>query len=505
MAGNVDRDGLDQLGPAVAAREHVQSHRIARADAGGIQPDALDGRRARPLRRRDLDVDAVDLERRHAVVQQGRQRVGDRPGRAEQGGVAAVDVLERNVGVAADARRAAEGIRRRPALAGPRQERAEHAGVGQQRREQPILDDLERELARQPPRRLVQPDADGNHGRPRSEHAEDARRAVLIQGSDDLPDGRDLRREGEARQQRGHGSPGHREANRPQVVERVAEGVDAAVIHERDGAGAGHGQVAAHERRTDRIARLQGRGRIRARSLAGADGGDEAAAVERGGPQLPDLRIESVEHHRRGDGLQQGAQPLAGRRRQAERAHVVGLPGERTRPVERPADHGLQVGGRCRKRRRPRRRPRDRGPVGVRRGHLADRRDAGDGLPGKRAQRVGDGADQPVVDVDGAAAHALDDPGFGQRPAGQPGHDDVAARAHDVAQHAQDLDPELLAPGAVEHGEADAAHARPHLVEGHARRCGRERRDAQAGCQAEDGGDSSHGADAASAAYSRCV
>ena len=58
-----------------------------------------------------------------------------------------------------------------------------------------------------------------------------------------------------------------------------------------------------------------------------------------------------------------------------------------------------------------------------------DRRDAGDGFLRERADRIRDGADQPAVDVDRAAAHAGDDAGLGQRAALEPGEDEVAAAA----------------------------------------------------------------------------
>ena len=78
----------------------------------------------------------------------------------------------------------------------------------------------------------------------------------------------------------------------------------------------------------------------------------------------------------------------------------------------------------------------------------------------ERADRVRDRADQPAVDVDRAAAHAGDDAGFGERPAFEPREDQVALRALDVAQHAEDVDLEVLQLGALEDRAADADHAR---------------------------------------------
>ena len=61
-------------------------------------------------------------------------------------------------------------------------------------------------------------------------------------------------------------------------------------------------------------------------------------------------------------------------------------------------------------------------------GHLVDRRDAGDRLLREAAERVGDRADQPSVDVDRAAAHAGDDAGLGERSAFEPRENQVALR-----------------------------------------------------------------------------
>ena len=106
--------------------------------------------------------------------------------------------------------------------------------------------------------------------------------------------------------------------------------------------------------------------------------------------------------------------------------------------------------------------------AGQRRGvdHLVDRRDAGDRLLGELPERVRHGADQPAVDVDRAAAHAGDDAGVGERPAFEPRQDQVAARADDVAQHAEDVDLELVEAVALEDRAADADHARAELVDG---------------------------------------
>ena len=61
-----------------------------------------------------------------------------------------------------------------------------------------------------------------------------------------------------------------------------------------------------------------------------------------------------------------------------------------------------------------------------------------------------------------------DDAGVGERAAFEPGQDEVAVRPDDVLEDAEDVDLEFLDARAVEHGPADADHARagspdPHL------------------------------------------
>ena len=88
------------------------------------------------------------------------------------------------------------------------------------------------------------------------------------------------------------------------------------------------------------------------------------------------------------------------------------------------------------------------------------------GFLGELAQRVRHGADEPAVDVDRAAAHAGNDAGVGQRAAFEPGQNQIAARADAVAQHADDVDLELVEAIALEDGAADADHAGPDLIDG---------------------------------------
>ena len=104
--------------------------------------------------------------------------------------------------------------------------------------------------------------------------------------------------------------------------------------------------------------------------------------------------------------------------------------------------------------------------------HLVERRDAGNRLALELAERIRDGADQPAVHVDGAAAHPGDDAGGRQRAALEPREDQVPAGADDVAKDAQDMDLERLDAIAFEHGPADAFHAGNDFLDGHDRRDG---------------------------------
>ena len=97
--------------------------------------------------------------------------------------------------------------------------------------------------------------------------------------------------------------------------------------------------------------------------------------------------------------------------------------------------------------------------------HLRDRRDPGNRFLGELAERIRHRADEPAVDVDRAAAHAGDDAGVGQRPALEPREDQIAFRTDDVAEHAKDVDLELVEPVALEDRPADAGHAGLQLVQ----------------------------------------
>ena len=102
------------------------------------------------------------------------------------------------------------------------------------------------------------------------------------------------------------------------------------------------------------------------------------------------------------------------------------------------------------------------------RDHLVDGCDAADRYLGVRPS-IGHGADQTAVDVDRAAAHALDDSGLFQRSAGQPGQDQVLARPQSVALNSEDFDLEGVDGGSLEDGLAHAAHAAAKVIRSHER------------------------------------
>ena len=98
--------------------------------------------------------------------------------------------------------------------------------------------------------------------------------------------------------------------------------------------------------------------------------------------------------------------------------------------------------------------------------HFGNRRDAGKGFLRKRAQRVRHGACQTPVDVNRAAAHPGDHARVGQRPAFEPGQNEIAPRADDIPQHAEDVDLELFDLVALPHREAGRFHSRFDLIDG---------------------------------------
>ncbi len=73
----------------------------------------------------------------------------------------------------------------------------------------------------------------------------------------------------------------------------------------------------------------------------------------------------------------------------------------------------------------------------------------------REREAEGDGAQQFAIDIDRAAAHALEDAGFGERAAAEPGEDDFLAGS-DILEDAEDFDLELFDAIAGEDGAADA-------------------------------------------------
>ena len=252
----------------------------------------------------------------------------------------------------------------------------------------------------------------------------------------------------------------------------MAERVDAIAVDVRDRAGAAELQIAADEHHADGVARLE---RTVERHLAGAHAG--------------------ARRRRSGRSPARGTRRRAGRRRPGSKPDITSgvaigrssvpsssaaEPGDAARRRRAAASPGrsangrfqlsalrnaaVQVLARQRKLDAGRARPRGRAPANG----AASVISAIGVMPAigsfeKLPERVGHGADQPAVDVDRAAAHAGDDAGVGERTAFEPREDQVAARADDVLEHAEDVDLELLDAGAVEDGPADADHARPDL------------------------------------------
>lgn len=98
--------------------------------------------------------------------------------------------------------------------------------------------------------------------------------------------------------------------------------------------------------------------------------------------------------------------------------------------------------------------------------HFRDGRDTGDGFLSEGAERIGHRAEEPAVNVDGTAAHALDHTGVGERATFKAGQDEIALGADAIPEHADDRGPEFLERVAAEHRAADADHAGLQLRDG---------------------------------------
>ncbi len=250
----------------------------------------------------------------------------------------------------------------------------------------------------------------------------------------------------------------------------MAERVDAPAVDVGDRAGGAEGQVAADQADADRVAGRQrggdgrpggdrGLGRVprrerraeRTRERRGHVAGEAGHRVgDRDRPQLRMIRERG--EHRRVDAGQLDRRAGAGDPREG-----VAQGGRELRRRRRPG----QVGGHA-----PHRRRRAGGAVGGV-DHVGDRGDAGDRLLREGAERVGHRADEPAVDVDGAAAHPLHDARVGQALPGQPGQDQVAPRPDRVGQRPEDLDLEFGPRVALEDADPGAVHPGLDLVHGH--------------------------------------
>ena len=364
-------------------------------------------------------------------------------------------------------RGAAHGVAGHAVLALVGRERVQDGEVGEERREQLIAHHRHLEgLARAA--RGLQVERHRNHRRAWAEGAGNRRRAVLQHGADDVARAGDLHRAGETRQHDVDVRPGQRERGRAEAVERMAEGVHPIAVHLGDRAGGAEFEIAAHQRDADGIARAQrarrGRRRILLRQRAAGHHRQEAAIAEGAHHRIGHGGVEPAERNRRGNRTEQGADAGA-HRGAAEQLHVVGAVGERPGPREglrqRRAKRVLAERHRqldaCRLAARSRQ--------GRRVDHLVERGDAGDRLLRELAERVRDGADDAAVDVHRAAAHAGDDAGVGERTALEPRENQVAPRTDDVAEHAEDVDLELVEPVALEDGAPRGHHAGPEVID----------------------------------------
>ena len=182
--------------------------------------------------------------------------------------------------------------------------------------------------------------------------------------------------------------------------------------------------------------------------------------------------IEAAERQRRRNRTQQGpdARVQAGA---AEDLHVGRAVGKRTHPAEGLAERGAQALGRERHLQLDARGLAPRSRKRRRLGHFIDGRDARDRFLRKLSEGIRNRADQSAVDIHGAAAHARNHAGVGQRAALEPRENQVAAGADDVAQNAKNVDLELVEPVALEDRLPDAHHPGFQLVHGEGPALGR--------------------------------
>ena len=97
--------------------------------------------------------------------------------------------------------------------------------------------------------------------------------------------------------------------------------------------------------------------------------------------------------------------------------------------------------------------------------HLLDGRDAGDGIFAELADAIGERTQQPVANVNRAAAHARDHAGVFGLGAVELDEDHVVAGAARPTQNAQNLNLHRLGLGSGEDRPGGRGHAAAHLAE----------------------------------------
>ena len=190
--------------------------------------------------------------------------------------------------------------------------------------------------------------------------------------------------------------------------------------------------------------------------------------------EIADLRLEARHHERCGDGAQQRAQLPAG-----QPGHGV-YAAELRRRCGPSANGRFQLSARAKRRRQVFARQREvelnlcagrpHAPAIVAESVIS----AMGVIPAigslENAPSAYDTAPmQPAVDVHGAAAHAGDDTGVGQRPAFEAGENQIATRADHVLEHAEDVDLELFDARAFEYRPAHGDHAGTDFIHVHLR------------------------------------
>ncbi len=181
----------------------------------------------------------------------------------------------------------------------------------------------------------------------------------------------------------------HRKAGRAEVVEGMAEGVDAIAVDGGDRARAAERQVAADETDANGVARRERRGR-RGRRPGGAAARHrrEAAGGKAGGDEVGDVAAEAAHHERRGDGPEHRAQLSAVQSAQPGRPDIRRRLGEGVGAREDLLERGGQRRGAEREVQLGAGAAADGAAAGAPRrvNHFINRRDAGDGLSRERRQ-----------------------------------------------------------------------------------------------------------------------